>query len=109
LAITLTRAGFIVAAPWHLRDNSGDSSDAGPVSWKRRPYEVSAAIDAVLADARFAPLLQADRVGAYGMSAGGHTVLALAGGAGHLPHCETIAWPLWRKTSSPASVRRQRA
>ncbi len=80
LAIALTRAGFIVAAPWHLRDNSSDSADAGPVSWKRRPQEVSAAIDAVLADPRFAPLLAADRVGAYGMSAGGHTVLTLAGG-----------------------------
>jgi predicted dienelactone hydrolase len=80
LAIALTRAGFIVAAPWHLRDNASDSGDAGPVSWKRRPHEVSAAIDAVLADARFAPLLAGDRVGAYGMSAGGHTMLALAGG-----------------------------
>lgn len=80
LAIALTRAGFIVAAPWHLHDNSSDSSDAGPVSWKRRPHEVSAAIDAVLADPRFAPLLAADRVGAYGMSAGGHTMLTLAGG-----------------------------
>ena len=80
LAIALTRAGFIVAAPWHLRDNSSDGSDAGPASWKRRPYEVSAAIDAVLADPRFAPLLAPDRVGAYGMSAGGHTMLTLAGG-----------------------------
>jgi predicted dienelactone hydrolase len=80
LAIALTQAGFIVAAPWHLRDNSSDSSDAGPVSWKRRPHEVSAAIDAVLDDPRFAPLLAADRVGAYGMSAGGHTMLTLAGG-----------------------------
>jgi len=80
LAIALTQAGFIVAAPWHLHDNSSDSSDAGPVSWKRRPHEVSAAIDAVLADPCFAPLLAADRVGAYGMSAGGHTMLSLAGG-----------------------------
>jgi len=80
LAIALTQAGFVVAMPWHLRDNSSDSSDGGPVSWKRRPHEVSAAIDTVLADARFAPLLAADRVGAYGMSAGGHTVLTLAGG-----------------------------
>jgi len=80
LAIALTRSGFVVAMPWHLRDNSSDSSDAGPVSWKRRPHEVSAAIDTVLADARFAPLVSADRMGAYGMSAGGHTVLTLAGG-----------------------------
>jgi predicted dienelactone hydrolase len=91
LAIALTRAGFIVAALWHFRDNFGDSSDAGPVSWKRRPHEVSAAIDAVLADARFGLLLQADRVGAYGMSAGGHTLLTLAGGRWSPPalrdHC----------------------
>ena len=80
LAIALTRAGFIVAAPWHLRDNSNDSSDAGPVSWTRRPHEMSAAIDAVLADPRFGPLLVPERMGAYGMSAGGLTVLTLAGG-----------------------------
>ncbi len=80
MAIALTQAGFVVAMPWHLRDNSSDSSDAGPVSWERRPHEVSAAIDRVLADVRFAALLAGDRVGAYGMSAGGHTVLTLAGG-----------------------------
>ena len=80
LAIALTRAGFIVAAPWHLRDNSSDSSVVGPVSWKRRPHEVSAAIDAVVANARFAALPDTTRVGAYGMSAGGHTALTLAGG-----------------------------
>lgn len=80
LAIALTEAGFVVALPWHLRDNAHDPRDAGPESWKRRPQEVSAAIDVVLADARFAPLLAGDRVGAYGMSAGGHTALTLAGG-----------------------------
>jgi predicted dienelactone hydrolase len=80
LAIALTQAGFVVALPWHWRDNSNDSTDAGPVSWQRRPREVSEAIDRLMADPRFAPLLAPDRVGAYGMSAGGHTVLALAGG-----------------------------
>lgn len=80
LAIALTQAGFVVALPWHLRDNSGDSSDVGPASWKRRPQEVSVAIDTVLADPRFSPLLAGDRVGVYGMSAGGHTALTLAGG-----------------------------
>lgn len=80
LAIALTQAGFIVAAPWHLRDNSSDDRDAGPVAWARRPHEVSAAIDALGRDPRFGPLITTDRVGAYGMSAGGHTMLALAGG-----------------------------
>lgn len=80
LAIALTEAGFVVALPWHLRDNAGDGSDAGPVSWRRRPHEVSAAIDTVLADSRFASSLARDHVGVYGMSAGGHTALTLAGG-----------------------------
>ena len=43
-------------------------------------------------DGRFAPLLSLDRVGMYGMSAGGHTALVLAGGRWSpsvlLKHCE---------------------
>ncbi len=92
LARTLVAAGFVVAAPLHHRDNAMDPSRPGPDSWKRRPAEVSRAIDAVAADARFAPLLALDRVGVYGMSAGGHTALTLAGGrwspALFLRHCE---------------------
>ena len=49
-------------------------------------------IDAVARDGRFAPLLSLDRVGMYGMSAGGHTALVLAGGrwspSALLKHCE---------------------
>ncbi|HSV48257.1 MAG TPA: dienelactone hydrolase, partial [Ramlibacter sp.] len=50
------------------------------------------AIDAVAGDSRFAPLLALDKVGMYGMSAGGHTALSLAGGrwspAQFRRHCE---------------------
>ena len=46
---------------------------------KHGPF-ASRAIDVVSHDARFAPLLALDRVGMYGMSAGGHTALSLAGG-----------------------------
>jgi predicted dienelactone hydrolase len=88
----LVEAGFVVAAPRHEADNHLDGSDPGVGAWTRRPLEMSRALDAVAADARFAPLLQFDRVGAYGMSAGGHTVLSLAGGrwspAGMRRHCE---------------------
>ena len=79
LAATLVRAGFVVAQPLHRGDNWQDASDRGPVSFARRPREVSAAIDAIAQDVRFAPLLQLDRVGLFGMSAGGITGLALAG------------------------------
>ena len=92
LARDLVAAGFVVAMPEHHADNQRDGSNPGPDSWTLRPAEVSRAIDAVAADARFAPLLALDRVGMYGMSAGGHTALSLAGGrwspAGFAQHCE---------------------
>jgi predicted dienelactone hydrolase len=81
LAQALVQAGYVVAFPQHRGDNHMDHSTPGPASWKLRPGEVSKAIDAVAADPRFAPLLELDKVGMYGMSAGGHTALSLAGGA----------------------------
>ena len=92
LARTLVEAGFVVAMPEHRADNYKNGSDPGPDSWTMRPAEVSRAIDAVGRDPRLAPLLQLDKVGVYGMSAGGHTALSLAGGrwspAGFKRHCE---------------------
>lgn len=92
LATALVRAGFVVALPEHRGDNSHNSTEQGPESWKRRPAEVSRAIDAVGASSQFAPLLALDRVGVAGQSAGGHTALSLAGGvwspARFLAHCE---------------------
>jgi predicted dienelactone hydrolase len=80
LATALVAAGFTVAFPEHVGDNYKDHSGVGPPTWKRRPVEISRAIDAVARDARFAPLLKLDKVGMYGMSAGGHAALTLAGG-----------------------------
>ena len=92
LARTLVEAGFIVAMPEHRADNYKDGSNPGPDSWTMRPAEVSRAIDALARDARLAPLLELDKVGMYGMSAGGHTALSLAGGrwspAAFMRHCE---------------------
>ena len=93
LAKRLVDAGFVVAVPEHQGDNWHDMSKAGPASWKRRPAEVSHAIDAVARDLRFRSLLSFDQVGMYGMSAGGHTALTLAGGKWSpsvlREHCET--------------------
>ncbi len=92
LARALVEAGFTVALPEHKGDNYKDFSDPGPVSWKRRPAEVSRAIDAIAADPQFGPLLTLDRVGMFGGSAGGHTALSLAGGrwspAAFRRHCQ---------------------
>jgi predicted dienelactone hydrolase len=92
LASALVDAGFIVALPEHAGDNYHDHSKVGPASWKLRPLEVSQAIDSMLGDTRFAPLFNAKKIGVWGMSAGGHTALTLAGGrwspAQLLAHCE---------------------
>lgn len=97
LAQTLVAAGFTVAMPLHAGDNFEDQCDVGPVSWARRPQEVSQAIDRIAAQSapggRLAPLqLDLRRVGMYGMSAGGLTALVLAGGhwspARLAQHCE---------------------
>ena len=92
LARSLVQAGFVVALPLHRSDNYQDTSKPGPDSWTLRPIEVSHAIDALGRDPRFAPLLKLDKVGVYGMSAGGHTALSMAGGrwspARLKQHCE---------------------
>lgn len=91
LARLLVNAGYVVALPRHRADHNQDMADAGPESWKRRPAEVSRAIDALAHSAQFAPLLALDRVGVFGGSAGGHTALSLAGGrwspAAFRAHC----------------------
>jgi predicted dienelactone hydrolase len=92
LARALVEAGYTVALPRHAGDHYLDTSSPGPDTWKRRPGEVGRALDRLAADPRFGPHLDTRRVGAYGVSAGGHTVLSLAGGrwseAGLTRHCE---------------------
>ncbi len=78
-AAALVDAGFLVAVPEHDGDNYKDQRKVGPESWKLRPHEVSQAIDAMQADARFAALVDFNQVGIYGTSAGGLTALTLAG------------------------------
>ncbi|MCP5280940.1 MAG: dienelactone hydrolase [Rhodoferax sp.] len=92
IAQALVRAGYIVALPEHAGDNWHDMSRVGPASWQLRPFEVLHAIDVLGASPRFAPLFDPQRIGMFGMSAGGHTALTLAGGrwsrARLLAHCE---------------------
>jgi len=92
LAQTLVNAGFVVAMPEHESDNIRDGGEPGPPSWKKRPLEVSRAIDVLAKDPWFATHLDFKQVGVYGMSAGGHTALTMAGGrwspAEFRRHCE---------------------
>lgn len=92
LARALVTAGFTVAVPEHEGDNSREHGDSGPTSWKRRPLEVSRAIDRLAQEPPWSRALAFDAVGMFGMSAGGHTALTLAGGRWSpsrlLAHCQ---------------------
>ncbi len=86
LAQALARDGYLVAALRHPGDNWQDRSllEKSPERYfDERPRQASRVIDAILADpswkARIATDSQGPRVGALGHSAGGYTVLALAG------------------------------
>ena len=107
LARTLVEAGYVVALPEHFADNYKNDSEPGPPSWKRRPLEVSRAIDVIGRDVRFAPLLSLDKVGMYGMSAGGHTALTLAGGrwspAQLRRHCESFIVEDFQTCAGPST------
>ncbi|MGG6897812.1 alpha/beta hydrolase family protein [Rhizobium sp. BR 315] len=87
LAEALARDGYLVAALRHPGDSYQDSS-----LWQKplgayfteRPRQVSRLIDALLADPEWKDRIATDakgpRIGAAGHSAGGYTVVALAGG-----------------------------
>ena len=102
LAQALARNGYLVAALRHPGDNWQDRSliEKSPERYfDERPRQASRVIDAILADAAWKDRIATDsrgpRVGALGHSAGGYTVLALAGGRPDLSrlrkHCLTEA------------------
>ena len=81
LAEALARRGYVVAALTHPGDNYRDRSLVADARYfSERPHQVSVVLDALLARPDLAPLIDAQRIGAIGHSAGGHTVAALLGG-----------------------------
>lgn len=102
LAQALARNGYLVASVEHVGDTWQDQSmRATPVRYfAERPRQASRVIDTLLADPQWRARIAngADGrplIGALGHSAGGYTVLALAGGKPVLSrmrtHCETEA------------------
>jgi len=76
----LARAGFVAAAVQHPRDNFLDTSGfATDLQLIGRPHHIVALIDGVLADATVGPLVDRQRIGMAGFSAGGYTTLLIAG------------------------------
>jgi predicted dienelactone hydrolase len=99
LAQALAQDGYLVAALRHPGDNWQDRNLLQASSaryFTERPQHVSRVMDALLRDPvwseRIAKDAQGPRVGAIGHSAGGYTVLALAGGQPEMlriwAHCQ---------------------
>lgn len=80
LALALSGAGYIVAAPMHPGDNYADQSAAGTVPWlSGRTRQVQITIDYMLKNWQGREHINPERIGAFGFSAGGATVLASIG------------------------------
>jgi predicted dienelactone hydrolase len=89
IALALARAGYVVAALNHTGDNYRDQSRA--VDLPNRPRQLKLLVDYMLDSWAGRAVIDPARIGAFGFSAGGFTVLAAAGGEPDLasfgPHC----------------------
>jgi predicted dienelactone hydrolase len=87
IAEALAANGYLVAALRHPGDNWQDSTlitQTPELYFRERPRQVSRVIDALLADPAWKDRIPRDakgpKIAAFGHSAGGYTVVALAGG-----------------------------
>lgn len=96
LATRLAADGYLVAALRHPGDNWEDRSMITSGRYfSERPRQVSRVLDALLAHAEWGPRIPVERIAAVGHSAGGYTVLALAGAqaepARAVQHCRSVS------------------
>jgi len=94
LALALADAGYVVAAPAHAGDNFEDGSGMStPMFWSNRNQELRGTLDYLLNSWPGRSHIDPARIGAYGFSAGGFTVLTAVGGRPDLrlisSHCAT--------------------
>ena len=94
IALALANAGFIVAALMHPRDNYEDSRGVGRrIVMEGRPRQITATVDALLSIPKWRERIDIERIGAFGFSLGGYTVLAVLGARPDLSnivdHCVT--------------------
>ncbi len=75
LAARLVQAGFVVVLPNHPGSTSGPARAAEAMWIWERPQDISAVLDALPGFA----MVDTARIGTLGFSAGGYSVLALAG------------------------------
>ena len=95
LATRLARDGYLVAAVRHAGDNWQDRSlIASGRYFSERPLQLSRVLDVLLASPEWGARIPTERIGAVGHSAGGYSVLALAGAQAEsqrsAQHCRTV-------------------
>lgn len=95
LATRLARDGYLVAALRHPGDNWQDRSMITSGHYfGERPRQVSRVLDTLLASPEWGARIPVGRIGAVGHSAGGYTVLALAGAEAEplraAQHCRAV-------------------
>lgn len=109
LAMALAGAGYVVAAPMHVGDNFREQSRAGRATlFHERAEQLHATITALLTQWSGHAAIDSTRVGAFGYSAGGFTVLTLAGAqpalrrvATHCARTSEFVCDVLRANSSP--------
>jgi predicted dienelactone hydrolase len=81
LGARLASHGYIAVAVNHPGNNALEPYTAqGFTLWWLRAKDLSAVIDGMLSDHRFAPRIDSRRIGAAGFSLGGYTMVEIAGG-----------------------------
>jgi predicted dienelactone hydrolase len=95
LGTRLARDGYLVAAVRHVGDNWQDRSLVTSGRYfSERPLQLSRVLDALLASPEWGARIPTERIGAVGHSAGGYSVLALAGAQAEPQrspqHCRTV-------------------
>jgi predicted dienelactone hydrolase len=80
LALALANAGYVVAAPMHTGDNYADQSAVGsPAFFSGRTRQLRATVDHMLKTWPAHGQIDPARIGAFGFSMGGFTVLTAVG------------------------------
>ncbi|WP_280190097.1 alpha/beta hydrolase family protein [Delftia sp. PS-11] len=111
LATRLASDGYLVAAVRHPGDNWQDRSMITSGRYfSERPRQLTQVLDTLLADPQWGPRIPLERIGAVGHSAGGYSVLALAGAQAEpqraVRHCSMVqddpGFCALAKDSSPA-------
>ena len=81
LGTYLAARGYIVVAVNHPGNNGATGyTPQGFLEGWERARDISTAIDGMLKDQRFGPMIDRERIGAAGFSYGGYTMMELAGG-----------------------------